>query len=66
MGNAVSKQIKSKAKILLSAYGSEFSSDFEKNKKFITSLELPFSKPTKNLIAGFIARDLASKAKETS
>jgi small subunit ribosomal protein S17e len=57
MGKAVPKRVKSLAKTLLEEYPEKFSSkDFVGNKKFIDSLNLPFSKNIRNLVAGFITR----------
>jgi len=56
MGKAVPRLIKQRAKKLLEAYPEELSTDFEKNKKFFKSLELPFSKTEINLISGFVVR----------
>ncbi len=56
MGKAVPRLIKQRAKKLLEAYPEELSKDFEKNKQFLKSLELPFSKTELNLISGFVVR----------
>ncbi len=63
MGKAVPKAIKSKAKILLKEFPSELGSDYEKNKKFIDSLQLPLSKVIRNKVAGFSVRT-SKKASE--
>ncbi|MCD6478668.1 MAG: 30S ribosomal protein S17e [Candidatus Diapherotrites archaeon] len=56
MGKAVPKIIKHRAKELLATYPDKFCKDFEKNKQFIRSLELPFTKLEINLMAGYISR----------
>lgn len=56
MGKAVPKNIKLRAAVLMEKYPDSFSNDFEKNKEFIVSLELPFPKSTINLITGYITR----------
>ncbi len=61
MGKAVPKIIKHRAKILMEKFPDKFSDDFEKNKQFLKSLNLPFSKLEINLMAGFIARVLDGK-----
>ncbi|MCD6247524.1 MAG: 30S ribosomal protein S17e [Candidatus Diapherotrites archaeon] len=61
MGKAVPKIIKHRAKCFLEKFPDKFSSDFEKNKQFLRSLNLPFSKLEINLMAGFIARLLDNK-----
>lgn len=58
MGKAVPKGIKSKANLLVSKFADRFSPDFDKNKEFIKTLELPFSKKERNLMAGFITRKM--------
>ena len=62
MGKAVPKAIKSRSKTLIDMLPGKFSADFEHNKKMIDSLELPFSKTDRNLIAGFISRKIAALA----
>lgn len=56
MGKAVPKGIKSKAGIILKEMPESFDSDFEKNKKNIRELNLPFTKWTRNVMAGYITR----------
>jgi small subunit ribosomal protein S17e len=56
LGKAVPKGIKSRADFLLQRYPDSFSRDFEKNKEVLNSLGLPFSKQTRNLIAGYISK----------
>ncbi len=59
MGKAVPKDIKRKANMLFDAYPDQISDDFEKNKAFIDSLNMPMSKKTRNLVAGFLVRKKA-------
>ncbi len=61
MGKAVPRNIKQRANLLIEKFPDETSDDFEKNKEFINSMELPFSKKTRNLMAGFITRQKKSK-----
>ncbi len=61
MGKAVPRIIKNRAKALLEAFPDKFSEDFEQNKQFIRSLQLPFSKLEINLMAAYIARLLDGK-----
>jgi len=56
MGKAVPRLIKQRTKKLLEAYPEELSKDFDKNKQFLKSIELPFSKTEINLISGFAVR----------
>lgn len=58
MGKAVPRGIKSRAGILLEVYRDKFVKDFEKNKEFIGSLNLGFSKKDRNLLVGFITRTM--------
>jgi len=64
VGNSVPKNIKARASVLIQNFPNDVSSDFEKNKLFISSLGLPFSKSTKNRISGFIVRKIKEKAKD--
>ncbi len=56
MGKAVPRGVKVKAEELMEIYPEKFSESFEGNKEFITTLEIPIAKSTRNLIAGFITR----------
>jgi len=56
MGKAVPKGIKSRAEFLIKKFPNKFSKDFEKNKQILNKLDLPLSKVTRNLMAGFITR----------
>ena len=62
MGKAVPRGVKTKAHTLIQLYPDSFSKDFEKNKEFLNSLNLPFSKLTRNLIAGYISKQMAKKS----
>lgn len=59
MGKAVPKAIKARAKTLMKLLPGKFAKDFEHNKRALDSLKLPFSKTDRNLIAGFITRQMA-------
>ena len=56
MGKAVPKGIKSKASVMMKELPEAFGESFEGNKKSIHELELPFSKWTTNVMAGYITR----------
>lgn len=58
MGKAVPKLIKQRAQELIKAYPENLSKDFQKNKEFLKSLALPFSKTELNLMSGYIARKM--------
>ena len=62
MGKAVPQNIKSKANTLLAAYPDEVPKDFDSIKRFIDSFGMPLSKPQRNLVAGFIARQKSKSA----
>lgn len=64
MGKAVPKNVKSKAGILLKERPGLFCTDFEKNKALLNELSLPLSKTVRNLVAGFITREVLKKAKK--
>ena len=61
MGKAVPKSIKIRAETLLKKFPENFGSDFDKNKEFINSLDLPFSRFDRNMVAGFITRTVNTK-----
>lgn len=61
MGKAVPRIIKQRSNEMLSAYPDSFSRDFEKNKEFLKSLKLPFSKTEINLMSGYISRIAVKK-----
>ncbi len=56
MGKAVPKGIKSRAEFLIKKFPDKFGKDFEKNKQALNELDLPLSKVTRNLMAGFLTR----------
>jgi ribosomal protein S17E len=64
MGKAMSNKIKSKAKIIIQEFKSDLSTDFRKNKNFLKEMDLPLSKLTINLMAGYITRTLKKEQKE--
>ena len=64
MGKAVPKNVKSKVGILLKERPELFCTDFVKNKSLLNELSLPLSKVVRNLVAGFITRELLKKAKK--
>ncbi|MFH0714810.1 MAG: 30S ribosomal protein S17e [Candidatus Diapherotrites archaeon] len=66
MGKAIPKGIKARANILLEKFPDSFSTDFEKNKQFVQSLELPLYKTNRNLIVGFITRQVKQKIKKAA
>ena len=61
MGKAVPRLVKQRSNELLKEYPEELSKDFVKNKEFIHSMDLPYSKVELNLMAGFIARKKGEK-----
>ena len=63
MGKAVPKAIKMRVEILLSELHGKFSADFEKNKAVLISLNMPFSKVHRNIMAAFITRCIKAEKK---
>ena len=64
MGKAMSNSIKAKARIIMKEFKDSLSLDFSKNKQFINRINLPLSKLTINLMAGYITRTLKKEKKE--
>ena len=62
MGKAVSKGLKTKAEFLLKAIPERLSGNFEKNKSVLVELGIPFTKLNRNLLAGYMSRELRKKA----
>ena len=60
----MSNKIKSKAKIIIKEFKSDLSTEFRKNKNFLKKMDLPLSKLTINLMAGYITRVLKKQKKE--
>lgn len=64
MGKAMSNKIKSKAKIILNEFKSDFGTDYTKNKDFLKEMKLPLSKLTINLMSAYITRYMKAEKKE--
>jgi len=64
MGKAVPQKIKSSANLLLKTYPGQLSTDFEANKRFVDSFDMPMSQTQRNLIAGFAARKARQAKKQ--
>jgi ribosomal protein S17E len=64
MGKAMSNAIKAKAKIVVTEFKDKLSTDFKKNKDFLKSMNLPLSKLTINLMAGYITRTIKKAKKD--
>ena len=56
MGNSMLKPLKTKTDFMIEQLGDKFNTDFENNKKVIASLNLGFSKKTRNRMAGYAVR----------
>ncbi len=61
LGKAIVKGLKTKADFLLKAIPEKFSEDFEKNKSVFVELGIPFTKLNRNLLAGYITREIRKK-----
>ena len=64
MGKAVPQKIKSTANVLFQTYPNDLSVDFEANKRFVDSFEMPMSTTQRNLVAGFVTRKMAKAKKQ--
>ncbi|HIH21875.1 MAG: 30S ribosomal protein S17e [Candidatus Diapherotrites archaeon] len=62
MGKAVPKNVKTRAGILLQVKPELFGAEFEKNKQALGTLGIPFSKTVRNLVTGYITREVKKKA----
>ncbi|MBN2127460.1 MAG: 30S ribosomal protein S17e [Candidatus Diapherotrites archaeon] len=61
MGKAVPRRIKMISAELLERYKDKFvKENFDANKRVVDSLDLPFDKTTRNLVAGFITRTVSA------
>jgi len=59
----MSNAIKAKAKIIITEFKDKLSIEFKKNKDFLKSMNLPLSKLTINLMAGYITRNFKKEKK---
>jgi ribosomal protein S17E len=64
MGKSVAKSLKYRSEVLLREFPEKVGSDYEKNKKFLNTMELGLSKPSRNIVAGYITRLAEQKAKQ--
>ncbi len=62
MGKAVPRGIKVRADTLIKKFPTSFTTDFGKNKEFLDSLGIGWSKTMRNLIAGHITKRMKSSA----
>ena len=62
MGKAMSRSIKAKGRAVIDKYKEDLTVDFTRNKELVKKLELPFSRKTINLMAGFITREMKKLA----
>jgi small subunit ribosomal protein S17e len=65
MGRIKSTAIKNLARDILEEHGDKFSTDFEKNKKLIEGIRSIESKKIKNVVAGYITKEIKRKASES-
>lgn len=66
MGKSVSKVLKYKGEVLLREFPEKYGTNFEKNKKELSTMELGFSKTIRNIVAGYIVRLAKRKEKEAT
>jgi len=64
MGKAVSNSIKAKAKIVMTEFSDKVGTEFDKNKLFLKKMNLPLSKLTINLMAGYMTRTIKKEQLE--
>lgn len=64
MGKSVSKVLRYKGEVLLREFPEKFGTNFEKNKKELSTMELGLSKTTRNVVAGYIVRLAKRKEKD--
>lgn len=64
MGKAVPKAIKMRVEILLEEAHDKVSASFEKNKEFLYSLKMPFSKIDRNIMAAYLTRKIKREKKK--
>ena len=58
MGRIKTTAIKNMARDLIAKYGEKFTTDFEENKKAIEELKLIKSKKIRNILAGYLAKEM--------
>ena len=66
MGRIKSIAIKNLAREIIEEHASRFSTDFEKNKKIIDEIRKIESKYIRNVVAGYITKEMERKKKEIS
>jgi len=64
MGNSMLKPLKTKSEHIITSCKDKVGDSFDKNKKAIKGLNLPFSKKSTNKMAGYITRMEKRKKKE--
>ncbi|UCD03003.1 MAG: 30S ribosomal protein S17e [Candidatus Aenigmatarchaeota archaeon] len=64
MGRIKTTAIKVLAREILEEHGDKFSSDFEKNKKIIDKVKKIESKKTRNVVAGYITKEVERSKKQ--
>ena len=63
LGKAVPKSIKSRVEILLEKFPEKFGKDFDKNKQVLNELDLSLRRFDRNMIAGFLTRQIKTRKK---
>ena len=66
MGKAVPKGIKARAEEIQKYFPDKITSNFDQNKGFINSLALPITKTNRNLVAGFLTRQVIQAKKKAN
>ena len=66
MGRIKSIAIKNLAREMLEEHGSRFTTDFEKNKKIVDEVRKIESKYIRNVVAGYITKEIERAKKEAA
>ncbi len=63
MGKAVPRSIKMRVETLLEKFPERFTANFEKNKQVLGELDIELSRFDRNMIAGFLTRQIKAQKK---
>lgn len=64
MGKSVLKALKYRSEVLLKEFPDGLGKGYDKNKKFLDTMDLGLSKSSRNIVAGYIVRLAAQKEKQ--
>jgi len=66
MGRIKTTPVKNLAKEIISEHRDKLTTDFEKNKKIVSALRDIESKKIRNIVAGYITKEMEKAAKDSS